>query len=62
MQIKAAAPIVHLVAASLLGSYAFNWGSTALGIADLVALGADFHDAEAGAQMLAFLVFLGAFL
>lgn len=62
MQIRAVTPAINLVAASLLGGYAFTWGFTALGIAGLVAFGVDFHDAEAGAHILAFLVFLVAFL
>lgn len=62
MRIKGVTPTINLVAASLLGGYAFTWGFTALGIAGSVALGADFHDAEAGTHILAFLVFLGAFL
>lgn len=62
MQIKAIAPALNLIAASLLGGYAFTWGFTALGIAGLVALGVDFHDAEAGTHIVAFLVFLAVFL
>jgi hypothetical protein len=50
------------IAAALFGGYAFTWGFTALGIASLVALGIDFHEAETGVLMLAFLVFLGVFL
>jgi hypothetical protein len=50
------------IAAALLGGYAFTWGFTALGIAGLVALGVDFHEAETGVLLLAFLVFLGLFL
>ena len=57
-----AAQVVNRVAASLFGGYAFTWGFTALGIAGLVALGADFHDAEKGVLLLAFLVFLAIFL
>lgn len=44
------------------GGYAFCWGFTALGIAGLVAIGMDFHEAETGALLMAFLVFLGMFL
>lgn len=62
MERNAIAPTLNLVAASLLGGYAFTWGFTALGIAGLVAFGVEFHDAEAGAHILAFLVFLVAFL
>ena len=50
------------IAAAILGGYAFTWGFTALGIAGLVALGVDFHEAETGVLLLAFLVFLGLFL
>lgn len=50
------------IAAALFGGYAFTWGFTVLGIAGLVALGVDFHEAETGVLLLAFLVFLGMFL
>lgn len=50
------------IAAAIVGGYAFTWGFTALGIAGLVALGVDFHEAETGVLLLAFLVFLGLFL
>lgn len=46
----------------LSGSYAFTWGFTALGVAGLVALGVDFHEAETILMLLAFLVFLPLFL
>lgn len=52
----------HLAAASVLGGYAFTWGFAALGIAGLVALGVDFHTAETGVLILAFVVFLAAFI
>lgn len=55
-------PIAQRVAASLLGGYAFTWGFSALGVASLVAMGVDFHDAEHGVLILAWLVFLTAFL
>jgi hypothetical protein len=54
--------ITSRIVASLLGGYAFTWGFTALGIAGLAALGVDFHEAETGVLLLAFLVFLGVFL
>lgn len=57
-----AAHITGRVAAALLGGYAFTWGFTAFGIAGLVALGGDYHEAETGVLLLAFLVFLGMFL
>lgn len=53
---------LNRIAASLVGGYAFTWGFTALGIAGLVALGVDFHEAETGVLLVAFLVFLSIFL
>jgi len=53
---------INRIAAALVGGYAFTWGFTALGIAGLVALGVDFHEAETGVLLVAFLVFLGLFL
>jgi hypothetical protein len=55
-------PILNRIAAALLGGYAFTWGFTALGIAGLVFLGVDFHEAETAVLLLAFLVFLVLFL
>ncbi|MCR6651375.1 MAG: iron uptake protein [Cellvibrionaceae bacterium] len=52
----------HLAAASVLGSYAFAWGFSAFGIAGLVALGVDFHEAETGILISALLVLLGVFI
>ncbi|HEX6734033.1 MAG TPA: hypothetical protein VF096_04400, partial [Azonexus sp.] len=46
----------------LLGGYACTWGVVALGVAGLVALGADFHAAEMTMLLLAFLVFLLLFI
>lgn len=57
-----ASKVLGRVSAGLLGSYAFTWCFAALGIAALVALGVDFHEAETGVRLLAFLVFLGVFL
>lgn len=54
--------VMNRITAALVGGYAFTWGFTAFGIAGLVALGVDFHQAETGILMLAFLVFLVAFL
>ncbi|MFC3117059.1 iron uptake protein [Cellvibrio fontiphilus] len=54
--------IINRIAAALVGGYAFTWGFTALGIAGLVALGVDFHEAETAVLLLAFLVFLTLFL
>ena len=53
---------LNRIAAAVLGGYAFTWGFTALAIAALVGIGIDFHQAETGALMLAFLVFLAVFL
>lgn len=55
-------PVINRISAALLGGYAFTWGFTACGIAGLVALGVDFHQAETGILLLAFLVFLVVFL
>ena len=54
--------IVHRIVVSLLGSYAFTWGFTAFGMAALVAVGVDFHEAETALLLLAFFVFLPLFL
>lgn len=54
--------ILSRIFAALLGGYAFVWGFSSLGIVGLAALGVDFHEAETGVLMLAFLVFLGVFL
>ena len=50
---------VSRVAAALVGGYAFTWGFTAFGIAGLVALGLEFHEAQMGVYLLAFLLYLG---
>ncbi len=52
----------HRLAAALLGGYAFTRGLVALGVAGLVALGWDFHEAETAVLLLAFLLFLPLFL
>ena len=46
----------------LAASFGFTWGFVALGVAGLTALGMDYHDAEKGLMLLAFLVFLPLFL
>ena len=56
---------VHIAArvtAGIFGAYAFTWGFAAAGVAALVGLGVEYHDAETGVLMLAFLLFLGLFL
>lgn len=62
MHMQPAWSICLRVAAAIVGGYAFTWGFAALAIAALVAMGMGFHDAEAGAHMVAWLVFLVAFL
>jgi len=54
--------ILGRVTASVLGGYALTIGFAAAGITVLVALGVDFHEAETGVNLLAFLVFLTLFL
>ncbi len=54
--------VPHRFAVALLGGYAFSWGVTSLGVVGMVALGGDFHEAEIAMLLLAFLVFLSAFL
>lgn len=54
--------ILGRVAGSVLGGYAFTIGFAAASIASLVALGVDFQEAQASANLLAFLVFLTVFL
>lgn len=53
--------IASRVAASLLGSYAFMWGFTTLGIALLVLAGMPYNEAQTLLYLLAFLVFLATF-
>jgi hypothetical protein len=56
------ANIVSRIAAAILGGYAFVWGFTTLLIALALAASLPFGDAQTTAYLLAFLVFLGAFL
>lgn len=55
------AQIVSRVAAGLLGSYAFAWGFTTLGVTGLVALGQDYDEARMLVMLLVFIVFLVTF-
>jgi hypothetical protein len=55
-----ASHIVSRVAASLLGAYAFVWGSVVLGIT-LLAAGLPYGEARTVAYLLAFLIFLACF-
>lgn len=54
--------MTHRVVLSLVGSYAFTWGFTAFGLAGLVALGVDFHEAETALMLLAFILIVPLFL
>lgn len=54
--------IVSRIAAGVLGGYAFTWGFIALSVGLLFAARLEFHDAEALATILGFIVFLAAFL
>jgi hypothetical protein len=58
----APAHVVSRIAAALLGGYAFVWGFTTLLIAAGMTLGARYGDAQTTAYLLAFVVFLIAFL
>ena len=50
------------IAAAVLGGYVFVWGFTTLTIATALALGFPYDEAQLFAYLLAFLVFLAAFL
>ncbi|PXW98225.1 hypothetical protein C7444_103323 [Sphaerotilus hippei] len=54
--------IAARVLAGIFGSYAFTWGFSAAGVTALVGLGVEYHDAEMGMLMLAFLMFPGLLL
>lgn len=56
------AAILSRVLAAVLGGYALIWSIAAFGMTTLVMLGVDFHDAEAGMFMLAFLIYPAVFL
>ncbi|WP_286746054.1 iron uptake protein [Aquabacterium sp. UBA2148] len=53
---------IHRIALSILGAYALTWGLCALAVVALVANGSDFHEAEHGVLIAAFLVYLAVFL
>jgi hypothetical protein len=55
-------PLISRIVASLLGGYVFVWGISTLVIALGLASGWDYDQARQLAYLLAFLVFLGAFL
>jgi hypothetical protein len=54
--------IASRVAAALLGGYGFVWGFTTLGIVTAMVAGFSYGDAQMMIYLLAFLVFLVAFL
>jgi hypothetical protein len=54
--------LVSRIAAAVFGGYAFVWGFTTLLIALALVAGLPYGDAQTTAYLLAFLVFLGAFL
>jgi hypothetical protein len=54
--------VVSRIAAAVLGGYAFVWGFTTLLIAVALALRLPYGEAQTTAYLLAFLVFLCAFL
>jgi hypothetical protein len=57
-----AAAVLPRIGAAVVGGYALAWGFVTLTITGLVASGADYDDAWMLAMMLAFLLYLGAFL
>jgi hypothetical protein len=56
------AQVTARVGAGVLGGWLFTWGSTTLGIALLVAAGMPYGEARTFLYLLAFVVFLVAFL
>lgn len=59
---RSALQATQRVIAAIFGGYAFTWGFSAFGITTLVAMGVDFHEAETGISIVAFLVYLMLFL
>ena len=55
-------PIAFRIAAAVLGGYVFAWGFTALLVALNLSAGGDYGQGVTLAYLLAFLVYLGAFL
>ncbi len=55
-------PLTSRIAAALIGGYAFTWGFTSLVVAGNLATGGDYDEGLLLAYLLAFLIFLGAFL
>jgi hypothetical protein len=56
------ARVVSRIAAGVFGGYAFIWGFTTLTIALALAARLSYGEAQTTAYLLAFLLFLGAFL
>jgi hypothetical protein len=56
------ATVLPRIGAALVGGYALAWGFVTLTICGLVASGVDYDDAWMLAMMLAFLLYLAAFL
>lgn len=54
--------VVSRIAAGVFGGYAFIWGFTTLTIALALAARLSYGEAQTTAYLLAFLLFLGAFL
>ena len=54
--------VLSRIAAAVFGGYAFVWGFTTLLIAVALTIRLPYGDAQTTAYLLAFLVFLGAFL
>ncbi len=55
-------PRIHRIFLSIVGAYALTWGLSALAVVALVASGVDFHEAEHGVLIGAFLAYLAVFL
>lgn len=62
LAMHSAGRVLSRIAASLLGGYMFVWAFTVLVIALGLTAGVDYDEAQTLAYLLAFLVFLGAFL
>jgi hypothetical protein len=54
--------VASRIVASLVGGYAFVWGLATLGWSLLLMAGVDFANARTSVMLLAFVVYLGAFL
>jgi hypothetical protein len=54
--------VIARIAAALLGGYVFTWGFAVSSTSGLVAMGVAYDQARTGTMLLAFLIFLSAFL